>query len=331
MALQEVLGQEQAIRLLSNVLTQARLAHAYLFAGPAGVGKHLAARQFAKALYCSAPSLSGGYDACDACTACHKIDTGNHPDVVEMGPEGNTIRIEHIRTLQHRLSYKPYEDQRMTIILDGCERLTLPATNALLKTLEEPPAHALLLLLTSNKTALPLTITSRCQLIPFRALTSVHLRTILEQQGVDAETAAMTAMLSQGGLGEYGDLSEALAVRQRAHTLLTEVVHDRATAVFTQARKLAGKREQCEALLLWTALLCRDLVMLHVAPNRPLYNDDLRAELSSLAHQFSIDALLDASGCIAQLQQYLGMNLNPQLVFERFVIHLQQFAASSTP
>jgi DNA polymerase III subunit delta' len=331
MALQEVLGQEHAIRLLSNVLAQGRLAHAYLLAGPAGVGKHFAARQFAKALYCSAPSLSGGYDACDACTACHKIDTENHPDVVEMGPEGSTIRIEHIRTLQHRLSYKPYEDQRMTIILDSCERLTLPATNALLKTLEEPPVHALLLLLTSNKTALPLTITSRCQLIPFRALTPVHLCTILEQQGVEAETAAMTARLSQGGLGEYGGLSEALAVRQCAHTLLIEVVHDRATTVFTQARQLAGKREQCEALLQWTGLLCRDLVMLHVAPNRPLYNDDLRAELSPLAHQLSIDALLDASVLISQLQQFLGMNLNPQLVFERFVIRLQQLAASSTP
>jgi len=331
MALQEILGQEHAIRLLSNVLAQARLAHAYLFAGPAGVGKHLAARQFAKALYCSAPSLSAEYDACDACTACHKIDTGNHPDVVEMGPEGNSIRIEHIRTLQHRLSYKPYEDQRMTVILDGCERLTLPATNALLKTLEEPPAYALLLLLTSNKTALPLTITSRCQLIPFRALTPVHLRTILEQQGIDVETAAMTAMLSQGGLGEYGGLSEALAVRQRAYTLLTEVMHDRAPTVFTQARKLAGKREPCEALLQWTGLLCRDLVMLHVAPNRPLYNDDLRAELRALAHQLSLDALLDASVFISQMQQFLGMNLNPQLVFERFVIHLQQLAASSTP
>jgi DNA polymerase-3 subunit delta' len=315
---------------LSNALAHERLAHAYLFAGPAGVGKHLAARQFAKALYCSAPSRLGVYDACDACTACHKVDTGNHPDVVEMGPDGNTIRIEHIRTLQHRLSYKPYEHQRMTIILDGCERLTPPAANALLKTLEEPPAHALLLLLTSNKTALPLTIISRCQLILFRVLTPAHLRTILEQQGVDAETAAITAMLSQGGLGEYGDLSEALVVRQHAHTLLAEVVQDRATAVFTQARKLAGKREQCEALLQWTGLLCRDLAMLHVAPHRPLYNDDLRAELGQLAQQLSIDALLDASVCVTQLQHYLGMNLNPQLVFERLVLHLQQLVAPST-
>jgi DNA polymerase-3 subunit delta' len=331
MALQEVLGQEHALRLLSNVLAHARLAHAYLLTGPAGVGKHFAARQFAKALYCSAPSLAGVYDACDACPTCHKIDTGNHPDVVEIGPSGNTIRIEHIRTLQHRLSYKPYEHQRMTIILDQCESLTLPAANALLKTLEEPPAHALLLLLTSNKTALPLTITSRCQLIPFRALTPVHLRTILEQQVVDAETAAMIAMLSQGGLGEYGDLSEVLAVRQRAHTLLTEVVQDRATSVFTQARKLAGKREQCEALLHWTALLCRDLTMLHVAPHRTLCNDDLRAELSQLAQQLSVDALLDTSVFIAQLQQYLGMNLNPQLVFERLIIYLQQLDAPSIP
>lgn len=329
MALKDVLGQDHARRLLSNALAHSRLAHAYLFAGPSGVGKYLAARQFAKALYCMSPSLAidGTRDACDDCVVCHKIETENHPDVVELVSDGSAIRIEQIRTIQHRLSYKPYENQRITIILDGCEKMSAPATNALLKTLEEPPAHALLLLLTSHKTALPLTILSRCQLVPFRALTPVDMRSIMEQQGMEAETAALTAMLSQGGLGEYSDLSEALAVRQQAQDLLTEVAQDQATSVFTQARKLAGKREQCEALLHWTELLCRDLVMLNVAPERALYNDDLRTDLGVLARHFAVEPLLEASAFIDQLRQYLSMNLNPQLIFERLVIYLQQLAA----
>lgn len=326
MALQHVLGQEYALKLLMNALSYSRLAHAYLFTGPPGVGKALAARQFAKALYCT----SGLPDACDECVVCHKIEVENHPDVVEIAPDGATLRIEHIRTLQHRLSYRPYENQRITIILDGCEQLSTPAANALLKTLEEPPAHALLLLLTSNKTALPLTLVSRCQLVPFRALSPAHIRTLLQKQGVDVEAATLAATLSQGGMGDYGDLADALPVRQRACELLTEVSQNQGIAVFNQARKLAGKREQCDALLQWIELLCRDLVILSVASERPLYNDDLRVELTALAARMPIDALLEMFVFIDQLRQYLGMNLNPQLVFERLIVHMQQTIVASS-
>ncbi len=325
MALHHVLGQDHALRLLHHALAHARLSHAYLFAGSSGVGKHFTARQLTKTLYCVAAST----DACDTCVACHKIDTDNHPDVVDIGPDGASIGIEHIRAVQHRLSYKPYENQRITIILDACESLTPPAANALLKTLEEPPAHGLLLLLTSNQAALPLTLISRCQRVPFRALASIHIRTILEQQGVDQDTAALASMLSQGGLrlGEHGDVSHALAARQQAQAVLTEVIRADPTSVFIQARQLAGKREQCEELLQWLAFLCRDLVMLNIAPGRPLYNDDLRHELSPLAHRLSVDPLLDACAFIEQLRRYLGMNLNPQLVFERLLIHLHDLVA----
>lgn len=320
MALHHVLGQEHALRLLRNAFAHSRLAHAYLFAGPPGVGKHLTARQFAKAVYCEVEAT----DACDTCTACRKVDADNHPDVLEIEPDGASIRIEQIRTLQQRLSFRPYEHDRIVIILDGCELLTPPATNALLKTLEEPPGHALLLLLTGNKTALPLTITSRCQLVPFRALTPAHLRTILEREGLEREDATISIMMARGGLTTSEQIAAALEARGQAHALLTEVAQNNATEVFLQARKLAGKRDQCEALLDWLILLCRDLVMLNVAPSRPLYNDDLRSDLEPLARTLAVSPLLEAFALAEQLRQYLGMNLNPQLVFERFLMRFEQ-------
>jgi DNA polymerase-3 subunit delta' len=320
MAWHDILGQEHALRLLRNALEHSRLAHAYLLAGPPGVGKHLTARQCAKAVSC----LVQATDACDTCTACKKIDAANHPDVLDVEPDGSSIRIEQIRTIQQRLSYRPYEQDRIVIILDGCEWLTPPATNALLKTLEEPPGHALLLLLTSHKTALPLTITSRCQLVPFRALTPTHLRTILERRGVERDDATLSVMMSHGGLTTSEQIAVALEARGQAHTLLAEVVQHHAPAVFLRARQLAGKRDQCEALLDWVILLCRDLVMLNVAPSRPLYNDDLRSDLEPLARQLTVDPLLETCALAEQLRQYLGMNLNPQLVFERFVMCFEQ-------
>jgi DNA polymerase-3 subunit delta' len=263
-------------------------------------------------------------DACDTCTTCKKIDADNHPDILDIGSDGNAIRIEHIRTIQQRLSYRPYEQDHIVIILDGCERLTPPATNALLKTLEEPPGHALMLLLTSHKTALPLTITSRCQLVPFRALTPAHLRTILERRGVEGEEATISVMMAQGGMTTSEQITAALEARGQAHTLLADVLHHNAQAVFLRARQLAGKRDQCEALLDWLILLCRDLVMLHVAPSRPLYNNDLRSDLEPLTRQVSVDPLLETCTLAEQLRQYLSMNLNPQLVFERFVMRFEQ-------
>ena len=320
MAWHDVLGQEHAHRLLRNALEHSRLAHAYLFAGPSGVGKHLTARQFAKAISCSVRAT----DACDACTACKKIDANNHPDILDIAPDGTSIRMEQIRAIQQRLSYRPYEQNRIVIILDGCECLTPPATNALLKTLEEPPEHALLLLLTHHQTALPLTIRSRCQLVPFRALTPAHLRTILEGRDVERQDATISVMMARGGLATSEQIAAALEARGQAHALLAEVVQNHAQAVFLRARQLAGKRDQCEALLDWLILLCRDLVMLQVAPWRPLYNDDLRSDLEPLARQVAVDPLLETCTLAEQWRQYLGMNLNPQLAFERFVMRVEQ-------
>ncbi len=325
MALHHILGQEHALRLLRNAVEHSRLAHAYLFAGPPGVGKHLTARQLAKAVYCEVEPT----DACDTCTACRKVDADNHPDLVDIKPDGMSIRIEQVRALQQRLSFKPYEQDRIVVILDGCEFLTPPATNALLKTLEEPPGHALLLLLTGNKTALPLTIKSRCQLVPFRALTPAHLRMILEREDLEREDATISVMMARGGLTTSEQIAVALEARGQAHKLLAEVVHNNATAVFLQARKLAGKRDQCEALLDWLILLCRDLVMLNVAPSRPLYNDDLRSDLEPLARKLAVSPLLEAFALAEQLRQFLGMNLNPQLVFERFLMRFEQLVKQS--
>ena len=322
MSFESILGQERAVTQLRKALQSNRLPHAYLFHGPNGTGKKLAALQFTKALYCTVVSA----DACDACATCHKIANRNHPDVLLIDPEGASIRIDAIRMIQNRLSYKPYESQRTTIIIDGCELLTLPAAHALLKTLEEPPGNALLLLLAGRKEALPLTILSRCQLLPFRPLDPQHIAAVLSQRGVDAETARAAAALVEGSLDVFAetDPAQVLAKRQTAYTLLSDALGARDPGLFGKARQFAGKREQCEELLRWLELLCRDMVVLKVAPTAPLYNQDVRAALDDLARLLARERLLDTCDLIEQLRHYLAMNVNPQLIFERLLVHLQQ-------
>jgi len=322
-AFHTILGQEQAIALLRSSLTNTRLGHAYLFHGPSGVGKRLTALQFAKAIACRTATP----EACDTCASCHKIATGNHPDIVCVHPEGASIRIEHIRAIQHRLSYKPYESRYTIVIIDGCETLTPPAANALLKTLEEPPESALLLLITGKKDALPLTILSRCQQVAFRPLTPDHIRTILLQQGMEQPMATLAATLAEGRLDTWGqaDMPQILAKRQEAYTLLRDRGYVPDTPLFLLARQYAGSREQCESILHWLALLCRDVVLLQVTASPTLYNEDLRDDLTTLAGMLAVEPLLDLFTLLGQLQQYLAQNVNPQLAFEQLVLQLQQW------
>jgi len=324
-AFQEIVGQERALLLLHKALSEARLAQVYLFYGPPGVGKKLTALQFVKALYC----LSATPNACNNCAACRKITTGNHPDVEIITPDDTSIKIEQVRALQRRLSYKPYENRHTAVIIDGCEFLTPPAANALLKILEEPPAQALLLLLTGKKAAVPLTIISRCQLVPFRPLTPADIRTILERQDVDQPTASLAATLAEGRLDRWSqtDFAQALDTRQSAYNILKNIVQTKNITPFIQARQLAGKREQCEALLHWLSLFCRDLIVLQVAPDMLLYNQDLRRELTPLTHRVPLDHLLETFELLQQLRTYLSMNLSPQLIFEQLLVQLHQALA----
>lgn len=322
MSFRDVHGQEHAVLLLQKALATARMAQAYLFSGPPGIGKRLTALQFAKAIACQ----NNLDDACEQCSACHKVNTGNHPDVVCVGPEGASIRIEHIRAIQRQLGYKPYESQRTVIIIDGGDLLTAPAANALLKTLEEPPPTGLLILLTSKKDALPITIVSRCQHIPFRRLASEHVRRLLEQQGVEPHTAVLAATLTEGSLsiGTQTEVAHMLTRRQQAYALLQAQIKPPATPLFLQARQLAGTREQCDELLHWLTLFCRDLIILKVTSTILLYNQDLGAELRHLAQRASVEQLLTLFASLEQLREYLSMNLNAQLTLERVLMHLQQ-------
>ncbi|HEX7127872.1 MAG TPA: DNA polymerase III subunit delta', partial [Thermodesulfobacteriota bacterium] len=183
-----LLGQARAVSVLAAALRGGRVAHAYLFEGPEGVGRRMAALSLAQALNCEAaaeaegPSLFGGGDGsdlrarggCGACRACRKIAAGQHPDVQTLAPEGQSgggiYLVAQIRGLARDLSFRPFEGRRKVAVLERAERLGPVAGNALLKTLEEPPAESHLVLLAPGRHHLLPTVASRCQVVTFRPL-----------------------------------------------------------------------------------------------------------------------------------------------------------------
>ena len=202
MSFKDIRGQESAISFLVNSFENKRLSHAYIFSGPAGVGKKLTAVSFAKAINCA--SYNSG-SSCDVCPSCRKIDSSNHPDVVLLKSHkiGAQIKIDQIRALIKDVGLKPYEALRKVYIIDDAETMTQEAQGALLKTLEEPPSDSVIILITRTPAALFPTIRSRSQSVRFFPLTASRVKEILiREHGADEVRAHVLSGLSAGRLGE---------------------------------------------------------------------------------------------------------------------------------
>jgi len=218
---EEVVGQEHVVKALSRALERDRLAQAYLLVGPRGVGKTSTARILARSLNCEqGPTLR----PCLACPSCTEIDVGADPDVVEIDGASNN-GVDDIRALRERVHYQPLRDRRKIYIIDEVQRLSGAAFDALLKTLEEPPGHALFLFATTDPHKIPETIVSRCQVFEFRRLREedVHakLGEICRQEGVEVGEEILQALARgcRGGLRDAESmLDQVLSVAEEAPT-----------------------------------------------------------------------------------------------------------------
>ncbi len=206
----EIAGQENIKGILSKAAAESSLAPAYLFSGTRGVGKTSTARIFVKALNCEKAPCG---EPCNECHFCRQITKGACPDVLEIDGASNN-GVEHVRRLTEEIGYAPLECRYKIIIIDEAHMLSKAAFNALLKTLEEPPAHAIFILATTEPEKFPPTIISRCQHYVFKALRSEelysHLAGILEKEGIEFEKEALEILVQRGN-GSARDCMSLLA------------------------------------------------------------------------------------------------------------------------
>ena len=189
----EIIGQKHIVQTLTNALCMNKVAHAYLFTGPRGTGKTTIARLLAKAVNCQ-ERKSKDFEPCDKCSACQEISQGKSLDLIEIDAASNR-GIDEIRELRDGIKFSPNILKYKVFIIDECHQLTKEAFNALLKTLEEPPAHAIFILATTEIHKVPQTIISRCQKFDFHKLTLdeiiERLGWIAKQEKVDIEKPAL--------------------------------------------------------------------------------------------------------------------------------------------
>jgi len=205
----EVVGQEGVCRTLQNALRAGRIAHAYIFSGPRGIGKTTTARLLAKAINCVKGPLP---EPCNECVPCTEIPEGRSLDVLEIDGASNR-GVNEIRNLRENIRFNPVGCRKRIYIIDEVHMLTLEAFNALLKTLEEPPEHALFIFATTEINRVPATILSRCQRFDFRRISSpeisAHLRYICNQEGIKADDEAL-ALLARRADGAMRDAQSLL-------------------------------------------------------------------------------------------------------------------------
>ena len=199
----ELVGQDHISRILAAAVIKGSFVHAYLFCGPRGTGKTSTAKILAKAVNCLTPTAAG--EPCNSCTACLRSQRGESLDILEIDAASNR-GIDEIRDLRERVKYAPALERYKVYIIDEVHMLTMPAFNALLKTLEEPPAHVIFVLATTEPHKIPLTVLSRCQRFDFRRIADAevvaHLQAVAEREGYDCDPAALQliARKVEGGM-----------------------------------------------------------------------------------------------------------------------------------
>lgn len=323
MKLSAVVGHPRAIARLAAAAESGRVPHAVLLLGPAGVGKRTLADAFAARLLCDAPVRA---DACGTCAQCTRVAAGTHPDlqIVTRESERRDIRIEQVRELTRWLGLQPLMTDRKVAIVDEAQCLNENGQNALLKTLEEPPASSVLVLLATSAALMLPTVRSRCQVLRLDPLAADDVVQILVANGVDAERARRLAPLAEGAPGRMLALGgeEATRARDRMLADLPRLAALDAPAISALAQELS--RGPSDAALATAVSWYRDVLHARLADEalRPT-NEDVADAVRTSATGASVPRLLRQLAVVCDTIDGIARNANRTLALETMLLRLR--------
>jgi DNA polymerase-3 subunit delta' len=323
------IGHPRITDLLSKAVSRDRVPQTILMAGPPGVGKFTTAMALAKALNCGA-CVDG--IACGECGVCDRITRGKFSDVVVVD-RGDLASIS-IKVIREKvlapIGYRPFEGRKRVFIVDGADYLTWEAQDSLLKTLEEPPPAAVLILVATSPDALKATVLSRCRRLRFGNLTDAEVaRVLVERIGMDPASARSRAAIAGGSVGQAlaidgGSLEQdrevaAALLEASAGTSLGPRL--KAAAALATVEKKRRSREAVSTRLAHLSSMLRDLGI-SAAGDAPLANQDMADTLSRIARAFPPDRLIQAFGVVARAQNALDRNASAKIVADWVAVGL---------
>jgi len=325
-----LVGHDWAVQLLARGLERDILSQAYLFIGPAHVGKTTLALYLARALNCQAEKAR----PCGECTACRRIGAGRHADVRVLDDEGGSIKISQIRDLQREISLAPFEGRWRVYILCDFQRATLEAANCLLKTLEEPPPRVVLILTATESELLLPTIISRCQVLNLRPFEAAAIQQALQDHwGLEHRQARLLARLSDGRLGwAIQAIRDDTLLRQREKYLLAleQALRQDRTSRMSLAQRLCQDPLVLPKLFdLWQSWW-RDLLLVKSGNEHRLTNVDREQTILHEAQQYTMNDIVGCLRAIRHSAQQVEQNVNACLALELLLLGVPRPTRSGT-
>jgi len=315
-----VVAHDALLQRLERQRAEGRIAHAYLFTGPPQVGRRTLAWAWGMALLCPEPD-----PPCGACRSCRRMQAGHHPDAFLIAPEGSSLKIEQVREAQRLLAHTPVEGPYRILVFDQAQALTTEAANALLKTLEEPPSYAVLMLIAPSPESLLPTVVSRCQVLTLDPLPIPWVRRALQERwGLAADEADRLARLSGGRIGwavQAAQDPEMLAAYEERLRQIRELMGQGRVGRFAFAEALAGEAEEVRSAFLETAMAWwRDVLILASGAELPLTHEEERPALQAVAERFGLNGARAALEATRRAWLALQRNANARLALEAMLL-----------
>ena len=325
----EIIGQDIIVSHLQNALRTGGVSHAYILNGAKGSGRHMIARSFSAALLCENPRQEGDrIEPCGECLSCIQVEAGSNPDLITLEREKeNSIGVGDIRKMRADVRVKPYSAAHKIYIIPDAEKMTPAAQNALLKTLEEPPAYAVLLLLADGTSAFLPTIMSRCVTLPLRPVAEKAVEDcLMERFGAKEDRARLCARFSGGSIGRAALLLENenfAALREKTILLLHKIEKTDAAELASFAKEAASENETqdlIDLILTWNRdlLVCKST---HSTENL-IFTDEVQYIIEA-AQNTSWQGLQAAAEAVFRARRRLSSNVNAELTMQMMLLEIR--------
>ena len=311
MGFNDIAGQRVVVESLRNAIKNNMTTNGYVFSGPKGCGKKLMAFNFAKGLNCTGPVQDR---PCDSCSSCMRTLNGNHPNVEIVRPTGQSIKIKQIRQIISDAAKKPFESGYKVIIIENAEKMTHESQDAFLKTLEEPPANTVFLLLTENHNLLLPTIISRCQVYQFKPVDMKEMKDfIAAKYGYQPAEVQTAVRYSKGVIGKALELlanKESLNTHEAYLDILEKALMGNGSEALLLASAIVEDKEDAESLLEFATVWFRDMMVLKECPEADeklimnIYSMDRLTRHNSVLTENKLNSIMDIIRNTARYVRY---------------------------
>ncbi len=318
-------GQHKTKKILQDSIKNQRISHAYLFTGNNGLGKLEMAREFARAILCNKNVVN----ACGECLSCKKIEHYNHPDfkITEVLKDHKRILIDQIREMQKEISYKPYESDYKIYIINQAAKMTIQAQNSLLKTLEEPPKYAIIILINESKNELIPTIVSRCQEVKLYNQSKYVIQDYLKRNyNLSPKQALLYATIARGKYKKAVNLSseeDFMNNREMIIKFITNIEKKNNLAIYNFSEKLVELSDTDFPLYELMLSLLRDILVMKRDVKNNIINFDYKELITNTVDKFDIYKIYELTGMVNKYNDYSDKNIKKELLFPSLLFKIR--------